>query len=216
MALPGSGQISLNDIQTEFGGSNPIALSEYYGKGNAPASGEIQLAADFYGTANTYTVEYLVVAGGGGGAGIYNFAGGGGGAGGFRTGTGFTVSPGTTYTVTVGAGGAGNAASGEENTARGQNGNDSVFSTITSAGGGGGASELQMPPTNVPAGNAQPGGSGGGGSVSTGNNPSATGVPGGTGNTHIRRGWRWRLLRAIRITRPTRWYRRWRSRWRWS
>tara|TARA_Y100000004_G_C8952438_1_gene429211 strand:+ start:197 stop:790 length:594 start_codon:yes stop_codon:yes gene_type:complete len=50
MALPSSGQISLNDIATEFGGSAPHALSEYYGDGNAPASGEIQIAADFYGT----------------------------------------------------------------------------------------------------------------------------------------------------------------------
>jgi len=50
MALQSSGAISLADIQTEFGGTNPISLSEYYSKGNAPASGEIQLAADFYGT----------------------------------------------------------------------------------------------------------------------------------------------------------------------
>lgn len=54
MALQSSGQIKLSEIQTEFGGSNPIALSEYYSKGNAPASGEIQLAADFYGTSNTF------------------------------------------------------------------------------------------------------------------------------------------------------------------
>jgi hypothetical protein len=50
MAITGSGQVSLSDIQTEFGGSNPIGLGEYYDKGNAPSSGEIQLAADFYGT----------------------------------------------------------------------------------------------------------------------------------------------------------------------
>ena len=30
MALPGSGPISSSMIQTEFGGSNPIAISEYY------------------------------------------------------------------------------------------------------------------------------------------------------------------------------------------
>lgn len=34
MALQTSGQISLGDIQTEFGGSNPIAISEYYGVGD--------------------------------------------------------------------------------------------------------------------------------------------------------------------------------------
>jgi hypothetical protein len=48
-------------------------------------------------------VEYLVVgAGGGGGCN----GGGGGGAGAYRTATGFSVTAGTTYTVTVGAGGA--------------------------------------------------------------------------------------------------------------
>ena len=72
MPLTSSGQISLNDIATEFGGSQPHQLSEYYGKGNAPGSGEIQIAADFYGTANTYNVEYVVVAGGGGSAGGTN------------------------------------------------------------------------------------------------------------------------------------------------
>ena len=31
MALPSSGAISLQDIQNEFGGSNPIGINEYYG-----------------------------------------------------------------------------------------------------------------------------------------------------------------------------------------
>jgi len=52
MPLQSSGQIKLSEIATEFGGSAPHALSEYHDKGNAPASGEIQLAADFYGTSN--------------------------------------------------------------------------------------------------------------------------------------------------------------------
>ena len=56
-------------------------------------------------------VEYLVVAGGG--AALANGAAGGG-AGGFRTGTGFSVSAGTTYTVTVGAGGAAGANNGND------------------------------------------------------------------------------------------------------
>jgi hypothetical protein len=51
------------------------------------------------------TVDYLVVAGGGGGSGG-SAGGGGGGAGGFRTGTGLAVTAGTSYTVTVGGGGA--------------------------------------------------------------------------------------------------------------
>ena len=44
MALQGSGQIKLSEIATEYGGSAPHALSEYHSKGNAPASGEIQIA----------------------------------------------------------------------------------------------------------------------------------------------------------------------------
>ena len=33
MALPISGPLSLTDIQTEFGGSNPIGINEYYAGG---------------------------------------------------------------------------------------------------------------------------------------------------------------------------------------
>lgn len=52
MALPGSGALSLNDIQTEFGGSNPISISEYYGADTGvPASGTISID-DFYGTSS--------------------------------------------------------------------------------------------------------------------------------------------------------------------
>lgn len=56
MPLPGSGAISLGDIQTEFGGSNPIGLDEYYRGGSfvsssltaVPSSGTISLN-QFYG-----------------------------------------------------------------------------------------------------------------------------------------------------------------------
>ena len=62
MAITGSGQVSLADLQTEFGGSAPTALSEYYrggsegvpsGASSVPTSGEIQFS-DFYGT-SAYT-----------------------------------------------------------------------------------------------------------------------------------------------------------------
>ena len=57
MALQSSGAISFANIQTEFGGSNPISLNEYYQAGTyvsehsstVPTSGTIDLA-DFYGT----------------------------------------------------------------------------------------------------------------------------------------------------------------------
>lgn len=63
MAIPSSGAISLTTVQTEFGGSNPISLSEYYAGGAyvpagttgtygaVPSSGTISLR-NFYGTSN--------------------------------------------------------------------------------------------------------------------------------------------------------------------
>ena len=56
MPLQASGAISLSQIQSEFGGSNPIALSEYYRNGSyvnsnassIPTSGQIKFS-DFYG-----------------------------------------------------------------------------------------------------------------------------------------------------------------------
>ena len=63
MALQSSGQIKLSEIAAEFGGSTPHALSEYYSKGNAPSSGEIQLAADFYGTSNATSLSTTMTVG---------------------------------------------------------------------------------------------------------------------------------------------------------
>ena len=55
MAIPTSKPLSLSTVQTEYGGSNPISMSEYRGKGNAPASGPIDLWGDFNGTSNLQT-----------------------------------------------------------------------------------------------------------------------------------------------------------------
>lgn len=55
MSIPTSKPLAMSTVQTEYGGSNPISLSEYYSKGNAPASGAITLWADFNGTANEAT-----------------------------------------------------------------------------------------------------------------------------------------------------------------
>ena len=123
--------------------------------------------------------SYVVVAGGGGGGGA------GGGAGGFRegkcssdpytdspldSGTALTLST-QTYPITVGAGGAAGDGFGS---CRGSNGNNSVFSTITSTAGGGGG--INGSPTPLNQGN--PGGSGGG----AGSAPGGSGS-GGSGNT---------------------------------
>ena len=49
MALQSSGAISLADVASEFGGSTPHRLSEYYGAASGiPSSGTISLS-DFYG-----------------------------------------------------------------------------------------------------------------------------------------------------------------------
>ena len=114
------------------------------------------------------TVNYLVVAGGGGG----NHAnGGGGGAGGLRTSytnssglaghteSALTLNAATNYTVTVGAGGSGVQASGTFGVNYTlNNGNNSVFSSITSIGGGAGG--VRTTDSNA---SGQDGGSGGGG-----------------------------------------------------
>ena len=64
MALPVSGEISLDDVQTEFGGTNPIAISEYYGAAvGVPASGEISLS-DFHGTSAILSGDIAIFAGG--------------------------------------------------------------------------------------------------------------------------------------------------------
>ena len=50
MVLQSSGAISLNDIQTEFGGTNPIGINEYYDVASGvPSSGLISFN-QFYGT----------------------------------------------------------------------------------------------------------------------------------------------------------------------
>ena len=134
-------------------------------------------------------VSYMVIAGGGSGGPQNQSAGGG--AGGFREykgpadcytasplngnpgGTAITVTA-TGYPITVGAGGTGSGC--------GNNGSNSVFSTITSAGGGKGGK------SGAPAGSAggsAAGGSGGGGGENTngsaGNTPPTTPPQGSTG-----------------------------------
>jgi hypothetical protein len=130
------------------------------------------------------TVDYLVVAGGGSGGGEPNnrYSGGGGGAGGLRctvdaTGGGgslesqLTLSSGTGYTVTIGAGGTGTKS-------RGSSGNNSVFASITSVGGGAGGSADDG---NAPSGLS--GGSGGGTGGYSGTYGAGTAGQGYSGGT---------------------------------
>lgn len=71
MPLPSSGTLTLNDIQNEFGGSNPISLSEYYRGGSfvissdrnalIPTSGAISIS-NFYGSSSRSTIEVVITA----------------------------------------------------------------------------------------------------------------------------------------------------------
>lgn len=72
MVLQTTGPISLSDIQTEFGGTNPISLNEYYAGGGltpsgtsgtngaVPTSGAISLS-QFYGTQAALDVQTVTV-----------------------------------------------------------------------------------------------------------------------------------------------------------
>ena len=119
--------------------------------------------------AGVTSVDYLVVAGGGGGG---SNRGGGGGGGGMLTGT-LSVTPGADYTVTVGDGG------GSADWSIGNDGDDSVFSSITADGGGGGGFHVGG------ANNGAAGGSGGGagGSGDGGSATAGQGNNGGGGNS---------------------------------
>lgn len=130
------------------------------------------------------TCDYLVVAGGGAGGGGNNA--GGGGAGGLRstvTATGgggsletaLSISNGTNYPITIGAG-----ASGTSSTGLAASGSNSTFSTITSTGGGGGYGG------DTSGQKGANGGSGGGNNYASSGTPATgttnQGFSGGTGN----------------------------------
>jgi hypothetical protein len=133
-------------------------------------------------TPQTYSIDFLVIAGGASGATVGN--GGGGGAGGYRTST-QTVNIGTAITVTVGDGGASVGGGGD---ILGNNGSDSSISgsglsTITSAGGGGGGTDSFV---------GKNGGSGGGGgndrAGGSGNTPSTSPSQGNNGGLGLQVG----------------------------
>ena len=127
MALQSSGSISLNDIQTEFGGSNPINLNSEYASYAGISSGATTAISDFYGlsavtagsneyiSSGTYTftvpagvtsVCMLCIGGGGqGGRSGSNTGARGGGGGGLLWRNNVSVTPGESLTVVVGAGG---------------------------------------------------------------------------------------------------------------
>lgn len=103
MALQSSGQISLLNVATEFGGSAPHSLSEYYGAAaGVPSSGTISLS-NFYGTSSATDITYSVVGAGGGGGGAGNVSASGTGS----SGTSTSISGSGISTITAAGGGGG-------------------------------------------------------------------------------------------------------------
>lgn len=145
MALQTSGQISLNDIQGEFGGSNPIEIDEYYRGGgrvpnipansNVPTSGTIALS-NFYGAFNGVEITIDLVGGGGGGGLGFNDAGSG------STGTGGSGGASTIVNDSDGssiASASGGAGGGDGQGTEAGSGGDGGPSPITGGFGAGGA-----------------------------------------------------------------------------
>jgi len=64
MTLPSSGALSFANIQTEFGGSNPISLSEYYKNGsNVPSTVPEAVTASSLGGSNSANARYPAIGG---------------------------------------------------------------------------------------------------------------------------------------------------------
>jgi hypothetical protein len=125
------------------------------------------------GLTNTNILVSALILGGGGGGGAAG--GGGGGGGGGLIVTQYLLARGSTYTVTVGAGGT----AGQFPTPGGTNGNSSTFYISTASGGGAGGNYagVGVPATGM---NGSNGGSGGGGG-SYGTQGNGTGGSGITG-----------------------------------
>jgi hypothetical protein len=172
-------------ITAESGSGNFVAGSTFtlYGIANADigayaTGGIITQDSTYYyhafGSSGTFTpsraltADILVVAGGGAGGGTN--AGGGGGAGGLLYQTGRSLTNGTGYTCTIGAGGG-------ATTVNGSNGSNSSFDIVVANGGGGGS--YNGTPNSFTAGGSGGGGAynaSGGGSANQGNSSGATGL----------------------------------------
>lgn len=114
------------------------------------------------------SVDYLLVSGGGSGGG--SWGGGGGGAGGILTASGLSLTIGTQYTITVGAGGSAVVGGNQGNNGTSSSISGPDITTITSVAGGGGGTYG----TTGTTGNS--GGSGGGGGCSDNTTESSGGA----------------------------------------
>jgi len=156
------------------GGQGGIII--VYKPGTAPPSNRefLSMFQGKSGNARIFTLEYLVVAGGGSGGFSNSFNGGaGGGAGGVLTGT-INVVSNTTYSIVIGAGGTGARPTPT-------NGSNTTILGLTAIGGGQGGSD-GIAPGNGGSGGAANGG--GGSTVGLGTvGPPRQGYNGGQGGT---------------------------------
>lgn len=118
-----------------------VAIFPAAGGGVTQKVQEFTSTGTFTVPSNCSAVEVFLVAGGGGGGakrwtGGYAYGGGGGGGVVFQN-RRLSVTPGTTYTVTIGAGGAGSTSD-----ANGSDGGDSSFGSLLTAFGGGGGGTM--------------------------------------------------------------------------
>lgn len=165
MTIKSTGKINFSELQTEFGGSNPVSMSEYYRGGtnvpnankntSIPISGKIS-TSNFYNTSKTTVVTYEIIGGGGaGGRGVddrdNNTRGTYGGSGGTSS-----LSASGISTITA-PGGSGGENTGGGNAALGGAGESSYY------GVGGGATPLNTDGYSAPATSYGAGGAGGGG-----------------------------------------------------
>jgi hypothetical protein len=194
MAITASGEITLADLQTEFGTASPVSLSDFYLDGSivtsnntgVPNSGNPISLSQFYSVANATNVIYEIIGGGGGGGyGVDNNTGSGrGGTGGNST---LAASAFTTLTSTGALGGlnaetlaqqGGRAGSASHYGSGGASVGNHVAgnaapTTSYGAGGGGGGGDSQGP-------FGQDGAGGAGGSAATRLAGTLSNVPVGT------------------------------------
>ena len=181
--VSGNGDIRPSMVVAATGGT--ITTDGNYKVHTFTGSGTFTVTSTGGGDAGGGLVEYLVIAGGAGGSGG-SAGGGAGGAGGYLAGTNFSVSS-QAYTVTIGAGGAGNTSPDNNH---GTQGAHSLFGSIISTGGGYGAGGGVAPSYTGIGGDGGSGGggryagAGGSGTLEQGNaggNSTASGARGGGG-----------------------------------
>lgn len=158
--------LSLNSSSGALSGITPSVSSPTIYNFNVNVSDGLNTSSRSFNVTVNDTVliaEILLVGGGGGGG---SQVGGGGGAGGLLYSSEYGLNKSSTYSVTIGSGGAGGPTQ-QSSSRPGSYGGNSVFGTLTAFGGGGGGAHGSGVPASGADGydteDGRPGGSGGGG-----------------------------------------------------